>query len=114
MKYYPDELKASVIARMLHPNNANIPELSKETGIPKDTLYMWRLKARGHRFNPTSQQHAVKGLNSEDKFNIVVETASMNQEELSAYCRSKGLRSLSRKLSHFHSPKYVHYYYGPQ
>jgi transposase len=91
MKYYPDELKTSVIARMLHPNNANIPELSKETGIPKDTLYMWRLKARGHRFNPSSKQHAVTGLNSEDKFNIVVETARMNQEELSAYCRSKGL-----------------------
>jgi transposase len=91
MKYYPDELKTSVIARMLHPNNANIPELSKETGIAKDTLYMWRLKARGHRFNPSSKQHAVTGLNSEDKFNIVVETARMNREELSAYCRSKGL-----------------------
>lgn len=91
MKYYPDELKASVIARMLPPNNAYIPELSKETGIPKDTLYMWRLKARGKRLHPSSKQPVAKSLSGEDKFNIVVETASMNQEELSAYCRRKGL-----------------------
>lgn len=91
MKYYPDELKSSIIARMLPPNNAYIPELSKETGIPKDTLYMWRLKARGKGLNPSSRRPDAKRLSSEDKFDIVVETAGMNQEEFSAYCRNKGL-----------------------
>ena len=91
MKYYPDELKNSLITKMLPPNDASVSELSKQTGIPKDTLYAWRLKARGSRSNPSSKQPGANGLNSEDKFDIVVETASMNQEELSAYCRRKGL-----------------------
>jgi transposase len=39
MKLYPEELKASIIARMLPPNNIGIPEISRDTGIPKDTLY---------------------------------------------------------------------------
>jgi hypothetical protein len=91
MKYYPDELKAHVIKKMLPPRNANVAELSKETGIPKDTLYMWRLKARGHRLNPSTAHPGAIGLSGEDKFNIVVETAALSQEELSAYCRRKGL-----------------------
>ncbi|HID71088.1 MAG TPA: hypothetical protein EYP35_11735 [Desulfobacterales bacterium] len=46
MKKYPKELKESIIARMLPPNNISVPEIVRETGIPKDTLYTWRSKAR--------------------------------------------------------------------
>lgn len=87
MKTYSDELKSSIIAKMLPPNEVSVPEIAAETGIPKDTLYAWRIKARG-RAKPVSNK---SGLSSEDKFNIVIETASMNQEELNAYCRRKGL-----------------------
>ena len=31
---YSEEFKASIIARLLPPNNASVPEVSKETGIP--------------------------------------------------------------------------------
>jgi transposase-like protein len=72
---------------MLPPSEVSVPEIAAETGIPKDTLYAWRIKARG-RAKPVSNK---SGLSSEDKFNIVIETASMNQEELNAYCRRKGL-----------------------
>ena len=47
MTIYPDEQKARVIERMLPPHNIDVPALSRETGIPKDTLYTWRLQARG-------------------------------------------------------------------
>ena len=93
MKIYPDELKASIIAKMLPPNNAYVPELAKETGISQDTLYMWRIKARGQAKNHNVMKTPSRGLSSEDKFNIVIETASMNQEELNAFCRRKGLYS---------------------
>jgi transposase len=78
MKTYSVELKSGIIAKMLPPNNVTVAQISQESGIPKDTLYAWRLKARGH-------------LDAKDKFNIVVETAVMNEQELSAYCRRKGL-----------------------
>jgi transposase len=92
MKQYSDEFKASIITRLLEPNNADIPTLAKECGIPKDTLYAWRIKNRRR-----NQQVAAKKIddnskiNSAEKFDIVIETAHMNQAELSAYCRSKGL-----------------------
>ena len=89
MNSYPKELKESIIARMLPPNNISVPELVRETSISKDTLYCWRSKAL-NGCTP-AQTTATKGLSSEEKFNIVLETASLNKLELSEYCRRKGL-----------------------
>ena len=46
MKTYSEEFKAQIMAQMLPPTNRGIPELARETGIPKDTLYTWRGKQR--------------------------------------------------------------------
>jgi transposase-like protein len=46
MRQYPDEFKASIITKLLAPNNADIPALAIESGIPKDTLYTWRIQHR--------------------------------------------------------------------
>ena len=43
---YSPEFKASIIARMLPPNDVPVPDLVRDTNIPKDTLYAWRAKAR--------------------------------------------------------------------
>jgi transposase-like protein len=93
MNKYPKELKDSIIARMLPPNNVPIPDLAKETGIPKDTLYSWRIKHRDNTPGKHSaeRQDSSNTLTSEDKFSIVIETAGMNEIELSQYCRQKGL-----------------------
>lgn len=92
MKQYPDEFKASIITKLLAPNNADIPALAIESGIPKDTLYSWRLKYRQHDQQVKAQKTDDNSkINSSEKFDIVIETDHMNQAELSAYCRSKGL-----------------------
>ena len=90
MSQYSEEFKASVIAKMLPPNNVSVPELARETGIPKDTLYTWRIKHRKSNGEATAQQ-GPSGLSSEEKFAIVLESASLNELELSEYCRRKGL-----------------------
>jgi transposase len=89
MTQYPKELKDSIIARMLPPNNVSVPLLVRETGIPKDTLYTWRSKAR--KGNISVKSSAPGELSSDEKFNIVLETASLNEVELGEYCRRKGL-----------------------
>ncbi len=89
MYQYPKELKESITARMLPPNNIGVPELVQETGIPKDTLYTWRSKA--HKRKIPTQVTGRGQLNSEEKFNIVLETATLNEIELAKYCRSKGI-----------------------
>jgi len=89
MNLYPEELKASIIAKMLPPNNISVPEIARDTGIPKDTLYTWRRKAQGNTSHVQNKPSAE--LSSEEKFNAVLETASLNEVELGKYCRRKGL-----------------------
>ena len=91
MAQYSDEFKASIIAKMLPPNNIGVPELSRETGIPKDTLYCWRLKHRRSNGDDVTKQVVSRDPSSEEKFAVVIETASLNEVELSEYCRRKGL-----------------------
>jgi len=94
MKKYPQEFKASIIAKMLPPNNMSIPELARETGVPKDTLYCWRLKHRksqGEAPVATIGSAASKGLSSEEKFAVVVRCSALNETELSEYCRSRAM-----------------------
>ncbi len=95
MNQYPKELKESIIARMLSPNNVSVPELTQETGIPKDTLYTWRNKAR--KGDAPAQANTYDKFSSEEKFNTVLETATLNEVELGRYCRRKGIFPLQIK-----------------
>ena len=91
MTRYSEEYKASIIARMLPPQNASVPALAKETGIPRDTLYCWRLQARGRDDALPNQERQNGTFSGEEKFAILLETASLNELELGEYCRRKGL-----------------------
>ena len=76
---------------MLPPSSANVPDLAAQTQIPKDTLYCWRAKARKDAEGAVVATPPSGELSSEEKFAIVVETAVLNETELSAYCRRQGL-----------------------
>ena len=91
MKTYSEELKAQIMAQMLPPTNRGIPELARETGIPKDTLYTWRGKQRMAVATPGAQGPAVEGFTSADKFHRVVESAVLNAQEVGEFCRRRGL-----------------------
>ncbi len=89
MNIYPGELKDSIIARMLPPSNTSVADLAQETGIPKDTLYTWRSKAK--KVDTPTREKPANGLSSEERFDVVLETASLNEVDLGEYCRRKGL-----------------------
>jgi transposase len=91
MRQYSEEFKSSIIAKMLPPNSVRVPDLARETGIPKDTLYSWRIKHQQSNGNTAAKPVPVGNLSSAEKFSVVMETASLNEVELSEYCRRKGL-----------------------
>ena len=88
---YSIERKEAVLKKMLPPNNRSITELSKEEGISDATLYNWRKQARKQgRLMPDSD-NSPKGWTSRDKFAAVLETVAMDDNEVGAYCRQKGI-----------------------
>lgn len=90
MNYSP-ELKEALLKRMLPPNNESITTISKEEGISEQTLRNWRDKARAEGVASPGKDALPDDWSTQDKFLIVVETASMNETELAEYARKKGL-----------------------
>jgi len=88
---YSKETKESIIERMMPPNNESVRSLCEEFGISDATLYTWRKEARAAGYASPGNDRSSDKWNSEDKFLVVLETYSMNEAELAAYCREKGL-----------------------
>lgn len=76
-KRYPNEFKESLVKRMLPPESISPTHLAKECGVSKTSLREWL-------------NNAKSGRGAKSKFKIVVETYSMNEAELSSYCRKNG------------------------
>ena len=90
MNYSP-ELKNALLRRMLPPNNESITKIAREEGIPEQTLRNWRDKARREGMAVPGIDALPDDWSTQDKFLIVVETASMNETDLADYARKKGL-----------------------
>lgn len=88
---YSTERKASVIAKMLPPHNMPLRRLSQEEGISEGTLSRWRLEARSRGQLLPDANAGPDGWTTRDKFAAVVEAASLNEVQLSEYCRQRGL-----------------------
>jgi transposase len=90
MNYSP-ELKEAVLRRILPPNNESITKVAKEEGLSEQTVRNWRDKARANGTPAPGTDAVPDDWSTQDKFLVVVETASMNEAELAEYARKKGL-----------------------
>lgn len=91
MKAYPAERKEALLRRMMPPENKLVSELARETGITEQTLYTWRRQLKGQGVVVPGDGKNAEQWSSEDKFAVVLESATLNSAELAEYCRRKGL-----------------------
>ena len=100
---YSKELKNSIVSRMMPPRNESVRRLSEEFGITDATLYNWRKEARAAGHATPGDKKASAKWSSEDKFLVVMETYSMNETELAAYCRKKDYIKNKLRLGEKHA-----------
>lgn len=85
-KGYDEKLKASLIERV-EVHGEKVSKVASEAGISTETIYRWiRTKKKKNGITKPA-----KKWSSEDKFHIVMETYSLSEAELAAYCRKKGI-----------------------
>lgn len=90
-KRYSEEFKESVVKQMMPPVLKTVPQLVKETGVSDVSLYKWRKDYRNRGIAVPGDSKKSTYWSAEDKLAVVIETAAMNEVQLSEYCRSKGL-----------------------
>lgn len=91
MSRYSEERKSAVLAKLLPPYNMSVAELAEIEGVSQPTLYNWRKEAklRGKPVpGPKSNADAWSG---EAKLAVIIETATLSEQELSVYCRERGI-----------------------
>lgn len=91
MARYSEEFKYSIVKRMMPPQNESVNTIARETGLSEATLHQWKRKARAKGIAVPGGETETERWNTQDKFSIVVETATLSEIELAEYCRSKGL-----------------------
>jgi hypothetical protein len=76
---------------MLPPNSVPLTRLAKEEGIALGTLMRWRDDARRQGQLLPAADRGSDNWSSRDKFAAVLETAALNETDMAAYCRQRGL-----------------------
>jgi len=79
------------VQQMMPPLNRKVLDLARETGITTVTLRTWRHQARAEGKVVPGDGKQADQWSSQDKFRVVLESASLNAAELAEYCRRKGL-----------------------
>ena len=88
---YSQELKESILRRLLPPNSESVTKVAREEGIADQTLRNWLKQAREEGHPAPGKDATTDDWSTQDKFLVVVETASLTETELAEYARKKGL-----------------------
>ena len=80
-----------MVQKLLMPGGPSVLMLSRETGVSEQSLYNWMAK---YQNGGSSQiQRSPRQWTHEDKYEALLEAASLSGEDLGKWLREKGLRS---------------------
>ena len=88
---YSEEFREQAIRKMMPPNAQSVAQVSRDVGVAEQTLYNWRDRYRQQGNAVPADPSNPESWSGENKLAVVIETASLNETELAAYCRRKGL-----------------------
>lgn len=101
---YSKAFRTLIVQKMTSPNRPDVVALAEEVGVPRSTLYRWVADAgklipqvevappptTNHTQRP-SRMKRPQDRSAEEKLAAVMEAATLSDEELGAFLRSKGI-----------------------
>jgi len=86
---YSSQFKEAILSK-LSQSGLSVRKFAMQEGINISTLYSWQKQFNTSGLSVTKVSSSDK-WSSEEKFSVVLETATLSAVELSEYCRVKGL-----------------------
>ena len=91
MPRYSQERKEAILKKLLPPHSRSVTSVAKEEGLCEATLYNWRKQLRQAGTIVSNSRTSSEQWSAQTKLAVVAETYTMTENELSQYCREKGL-----------------------
>jgi transposase len=88
---YSSQFKEAILTK-LSQSGLSVRKFAEQEGINLSTLYSWQKQFNTSGLNVSKVSSSDK-WSSEEKFSVVLETATLSAVELNEYCRIKGLYS---------------------
>ena len=90
---YSRAVRSSVLKKVLPPDGQSIVEVSRETGINDQTIRNWIKKSESGILPDGSQESSPRFMTPKEKYQLVLEAAGIENEQLGGFLRERGLHS---------------------
>ncbi len=87
---YPSIIKEAALEKLFH-TDLSLRHIADELGIPRATLHGWKRQYKMINKDSETIETPAESWTPEEKFAVVLESATLSEVELNAYCREKGL-----------------------
>ena len=91
MPHFSAQIKERAARRPMPPNSQTISMVRQDFGIVAATLYAWKRQFESKGFLVPANSSNPEKWDAKSKLAAIIQTASMNEAERSAYCRERGL-----------------------
>jgi transposase len=89
---YTDSFKRSVVAKLTIPGAPSVYTMREKLGVSGSTLYKW-IQVYGNNQIMTDKKRTPSSRSPEEKFQAILDTTKLSEQELGKYLRTHGLHS---------------------
>lgn len=98
---YSTTFRRKMVSKLCGPDKVSARELARRTGVSQATLSRWLRKAKVEAMSDSNTSREIDSptprrpqeWSAEERLGAVTQAASMDEEELGAFLRRKGLKS---------------------
>ena len=90
---YSSAIREAALRKLCASHSPSASSVAREFGMDPKTLQKWRKWGRNKPEEGSSKPMRQQDWSLEKRFQVVIETSSMNDEEIGAYCRRHGIHA---------------------
>lgn len=95
---YSSGFRNGILKKILPPSNQSISSVCKETGIADQTIRNWLQKGKVGSIDLASGEVSTLQRNSLEKFNLLLKSRSLKEDDLGKWLRENGIHTETLKL----------------
>ncbi len=99
---YSRSVKVGILKKVLPPEGKNVASISKETGISEQTIRNWIKEAGSGSLDEKAGEKSPRHLSSTEKYQLLMESKKIPEEELGEFLRKRDLHSQHLPLNDKH------------